>query len=290
MDFEAVSQYFFLPLGLIVGYVSGLMLLRRTTRVFRKRLLLPLAGILVLCALTVCGIYTDVFKVIRRVPQENQVMSVTVEPVNGNYGRKPLEVTDREKIQAILSYHRESLNGWQDQVRDALLQKTSCWKPGAYFNVRLEYKLENGRTMARRYALRRDFYSSPEFMKVMSAPELSLGCTEAELREKIDRAEYVMYGMYTQSEDGGYRSVSFDDRSGLCDAMMMDSREGTLLNYSFWDETYGTSQSVENLGDLSIQGGREDDYYYIWFPINENTAHTLRWLVTHEGEYMDAKG
>ena len=290
MDFEAVSQYFFLPLGLIVGYVSGLMLLRRTTRVFRKRLLLPLAGILVLCALTVCGIYTDVFKVIRRVPQENQVMSVTVEPVNGNYGRKPLEVTDREKIQAILSYHRESLNGWQDQVRDALLQKTSCWKPGAYFNVRLEYKLDNGRTMARRYALRRDFYSSPEFMKVMSAPELSLGCTEAELREKIDRAEYVMYGMYTQSEDGGYRSVSFDDRSGLCDAMMMDSREGTLLNYSFWDETYGTSQSVENLGDLSIQGGREDDYYYIWFPINENTAHTLRWLVTHEGEYMDAKG
>ena len=290
MDFEAVSQYFFLPLGLIVGYVSGLMLLRRTTRVFRKRLLLPLAGILVLCALTVCGIYTDVFKVIRRVPQENQVMSVTVEPINGNYGRKPLEVTDREKIQAILAYHRESLNGWQDQVRDALLQKTGCWKPGAYFNIRLEYKLENGRTMARRYALRRDFYSSPEFMKVMSAPELSLGCTEAELREKIDRAEYVMYGMYAQSEDGGYRSVSFDDRSGLCDAMMMDSREGTLLNYSFWDETYGTSQSVENLGDLSIQGGREDDYYYIWFPINENTAHTLRWLVTHEGEYMDAKG
>lgn len=290
MDFEAVSQYFFLPLGLIVGYVSGLMLLRRTTRVFRKRLLLPLAGILVLCALTVCGIYTDVFKVIRRVPQENQVMSVTVEPVNGNYGRKPLEVTDREKIQAILSYHRESLNGWQDQVRDALLQKTSCWKPGAYFNVRLEYKLENGRTMARRYALRRDFYSSPEFMKVMSAPELVLGCTEEELEEKIDRAEYVMYGMYAQSEDGGYRSVSFDDRSGLCDAMMMDSREGTLLNYSFWDEAYGTSQSVENLGDLSIQGGREDDYFYIWFPVNENTAHTLRWLVTHEGEYMDAKG
>ena len=290
MDFEAVSQYFFLPLGLIVGYVSGLMLLRRTTRVFRKRLLLPLAGILVLCALTVCGIYTDVFKVIRRVPQENQVMSVTVEPVNGNYGRKPLEVTDREKIQAILSYHRESLNGWQDQVRDALLQKTGCWKPGAYFNVRLEYKLENGQSMARRYALRRDFYSSPEFMKVMSAPELSLGCTEAELREKIDRAEYVMYGMYAQDEDGSYRTVDFEDRDGLCDAMMMDSREGTLLNYSFWDETYGTSQSVENLGDLSIQGGREDDYYYIWFPINENTAHTLRWLVTHEGEYMDAKG
>ena len=290
MDFEAVSQYFFLPLGLIVGYVSGLMLLRRTTRVFRKRLLLPLAGILVLCALTVCGIYTDVFKVIRRVPQENQVMSVTVEPVNGNYGRKPLEVTDREKIQAILSYHRESLNGWQGQVHDALLQKTGCWNPGDAWNVRLEYKLENGRSLVRRYALRRDLYSSPEFMKVMSAPELSLGCTEAELREKIDRAEYVIYGMYAQDEDGNYRTVDFTDRTGLCDALMRDAKEGTLLNYSFWDEAYGTSQSVENLGDLSIQGGREDDYFYIWFPVNENTAHTLRWLVTHEGAYMDAKG
>lgn len=290
MDFEAVSQYFFLPLGLIVGYVSGLMLLRRTTRVFRKRLLLPLAGILVLCALTVCGIYTDVFRVIRRVPQEDQVMSVTVEPVTRRSEESRLTVTDREMIQAILSYHRESLNGWQDQVHDALLQKTGCWNPGDAWNVRLEYELENGRTMVRRYALRRDLYSSPEFMKVMSAPELSLGCTEAELREKIDRAEHVIYGMYAQDEDGNYRTVDFTDRTGLCDALMRDAKEGTLLNYSFWDETYGTSQSVENLGDLSIQGGREDDYFYIWFPVNENTAHTLRWLVTHEGAYMDAKG
>lgn len=290
MDFEAVSQYFFLPLGLIVGYVSGLMLLRRTTRVFRKRLLLPLAGILVLCALTVCGIYTDVFRVIRRVPKADEVASVKVEPLNGYNERKPLEVTDREMIQAILSYHRESLNGWQDQVHDALLQKTGCWNPGDAWNVRLEYELENGRTMVRRYALRRDLYSSPEFMKVMSAPELSLGCTEAELREKIDRAEYVIYGMYAQDEDGNYRTVDFTDRTGLCDALMRDAKEGTLLNYSFWDEAYGTSQSVENLGDLSIQGGREDDYFYIWFPVNENTAHTLRWLVTHEGAYMDTKG
>ena len=290
MDFEAVSQYFFLPLGLIVGYVSGLMLLRRTTRVFRKRLLLPLAGILVLCALTVCGIYTDVFRVIRRVPKADEVVSVKVEPLNGYNERKPLEVTDREMIQAILSYHRESLNGWQGQVHDALLQKTGCWNPGDAWNVRLEYKLENGRSLVRRYALRRDLYSSPEFMKVMSAPELSLGCTEAELREKIDRAEYVIYGMYAQDEDGNYRTVDFTDRTGLCDALMRDAKEGTLLNYSFWDEAYGTSQSVENLGDLSIQGGREDDYFYIWFPVNENTAHTLRWLVTHEGEYMDAKG
>ena len=179
MDFEAVSQYFFLPLGLIVGYVSGLMLLRRTTRVFRKRLLLPLAGILVLCALTVCGIYTDVFRVIRRVPKADEVVSVKVEPLNGYNERKLLEVTDREMIQAILSYHRESLNGWQGQVHDALLQKTGCWNPGDACNVRLEYKLENGRSLVRRYALRRDLYSSPEFMKVMSAPELSLGCTEA---------------------------------------------------------------------------------------------------------------
>ena len=290
MDFEAVSQYFFLPLGLIVGYVSGLMLLRRTTRVFRKRLLLPLAGILVLCALTVCGIYTDVFRVIRRVPKADEVVSVKVEPLNGYNERKLLEVTDREMIQAILSYHRESLNGWQGQVHDALLQKTGCWNPGDAWNVRLEYKLENGRSLVRRYALRRDLYSSPEFMKVMSAQELSLGCTEAELREKIDRAEHVIYGMYAQDEDGNYRTVDFTDRTGLCDALMRDAKEGTLLNYSFWDEAYGTSQSVENLGDLSIQGGREDDYFYIWFPVNENTAHTLRWLVTHEGAYMDTKG
>ena len=290
MEFETVSQYFFLPLGLIVGYISGLMLLRRTTRVFRKRLLIPLAGILVLCAVTVCGIYTDAFRVIRRVPKADEVVSVKVEPLTSYCEHKPLEVTDREEILAILSYHQESLNGWQGQVHDALLQKTGCWDPGDALNVRLEYVLENGRTMVRRYALRRDLSSSPAFMKIMSAPELSLGCTEAELREKIGKAEHVVYGMYAQDEDGNYRTVDFTDRTGLCDALMRDAKEGTLLNYSFWDEAYGTSQSVENLGDLSIQGGREDDYFYIWFPVNENTAHTLRWLVTHEGAYMDTKG
>lgn len=290
MSFEAVSQYFFLPLGLIVGYVSGLMLLRRTTRVFRKRMLIPLAGILVLCALTVCGIYADVFRVIRRVPQADKVVSVTVEPVSRRYEESRLTVTDGEQIQAILAYHRESLNGWQHQVRDSLLQKNGCWKPGEYYNVRLEYKLENGGTLVRRYALRRDLYSSPEFMKVMSAPELALGCTEDELRERIDLAERVIYGMYAQNEDGSHREVKFTDRTGLCDAILMDSREGNLRNFSFWDEAYGTTETERGLGDLSIQGGREDDYFYIWLPVNENTAHTLRWLTTHEGEAFGATG
>ena len=64
-----VSQYWFLPLGLLAGYVSGLMLLRRTSRVFRKRLLIPLLGILCICVLAVGAIYIDLFGVIRYVSE-----------------------------------------------------------------------------------------------------------------------------------------------------------------------------------------------------------------------------
>ena len=284
MGYQVVSQYFFLPLGLILGYVSGLMLLRRTTRVFRKRLLIPLAGILVICAVTVCGIYTDAFRVIRRVPREDQVVSVVLEPQSA-YNRKEMEpITDRQAILTVLRYHQESLEGWQNQVEQSLLQREGCWKPDEYHNVRLVYNLENGRTMVRRYALRKDLASSEAFLKIISCPELVLGCTEAELREGVEKAAYVIYNRYTETNKNvEYRDITFTDRTGLADAIMKDFREGNVEKYSFWDERYGTTQRKENLGELSIQGGKIDDYFYYWFPVTEKTVNTLQWMATHEG-------
>ena len=282
----SISQYFFLPLGLLAGYVSGLMLLRRTSRVFRKRLLIPLLGILAMCALAVGATYVDLFGVIRRVPEGSEVLSVTVQPLNSaRYVDGGLVLTEQEDIQAAIDYQRDSLVGWKRQVLDSLLQKDGCWSPQNYLNVRLTYKLTNGRTMIREYPLRSDLAAFGSFKKILSRPELVFGVTPEKLREQINRAEDIGYTVWS-SEKGDDNSYYFiEARQGLADAILADCAEGTMLNYDLWNETYGNAGANNPVGSLNINGDTRSntDYYYYWCEISLDTAHTLRWLESHPG-------
>ena len=282
----SISQYFFLPLGLLAGYVSGLMLLRRTSRVFRKRLLIPLAGILAVCALVVGATYIDLFGVIRRVPEASEVLSVTVEPKNSaRYNEDGLVLTDQEDIQAAIGYQRDSLVGWKAQVLNSLLQKEGCWTPQDYLNVRLTYKLKNGRTMIREYPLRSDLQSFDSFRKILSRPELIFGVTPEKLREQVDQAESIDYTIWPQAEGDGYRYFHIDARSGLADAILADCAEGNLLNYNFWNEAYGNAGTNNQVGALNVVGETQSvtDYYYYWCEISQDSTHTLRWLQSNPG-------
>lgn len=287
----SISQYFFLPLGLLAGYVSGLMLLRRTSRVFRKRLLIPLVGILAMCALAVGATYVDLFGVIRRVPEGSEVLSVAVQPLNSaRYVDEGLVLTDQEDIQAALDYQRDSLVGWKRQVLDSLLQEDGCWSPQNYLNVRLTYKLTNGRTMIREYPLRSDLAAFGSFKKILSRPELVFGVTPEKLREQINRAEDIAYSVWpTEKEtDNGYYYI-IEARQGLADAILADCAEGTMLNYDFWNETYGNAGANNPVGSLNISGDNRSntDYYYYWCEVSPDTAHTLRWLEGHPGTQTD---
>jgi len=142
----AISEYFFLPLGLIAGYITGLMLLRRTSRVFRWRLLVPLGGILAVCGLCVLGIATDVFHVIRHVPKFDTIESVTLVPIQSTYNNASLTLTEEDSIEDVLAYHQGALRNWQQQVVDCLLQRSGHWSPGDYLNIQLKYTLKNGST------------------------------------------------------------------------------------------------------------------------------------------------
>ena len=282
----SISQYFFLPLGLLAGYVSGLMLLRRTSRVFRKRLLIPLVGILAMCALVVGATYVDLFGVIRRVPEGSEVLSVTVAPLNSARNVDGgLVLTEQEEIQATLDYQRDSLVGWKRQVLDSLLQKQGCWTPKNGLNVRLIYKLTNGRTMIREYPLRSDLAAFGSFKKILSRPELIFGVTPEKLREQIDRAEDIDYTVWATEKEADSSYFYIEARQGLADAILADCAEGTMLNYSFWNEAYGNAGVNNRVGSLDIGGDKRSntDYYYYWCEISLDTAHTLRWLESHPG-------
>lgn len=277
----AISEYFFLPLGLIAGYVTGLMLLRRTSRVFRWRLLVPLGGILAVCALCVLSIATDAFHVIRRVPDAQDVQSVVLAPVQMSYSNAALTLTEKDEIEDILAYHQGALRNWQKQVGDCLLQRDGHWSPGGYYNIQLRYTLKNGSTFQRRYFLEKENPAYDRLKPYLSTPELSLGMDESTFRAAVANAGSG--NSYFYAVDGGAiadKCREFTNFAGLANAVLADCQEGNLMTL-----TLHTPAGKDSDPDYKIQGWLgilyDNEEQYLNISLTDKCTHTLYWISTH---------
>ena len=277
----AIYEYFFLPLGLIAGYVTGLMLLRRTSRVFRWRLLVPLGGILAVCALCVLSIATDAFHVIRRVPDAQDVQSVVLAPVQMSYSNAALTLTEKDEIEDILAYHQGALRNWQKQVGDCLLQRDGHWSPGDYYNIQLRYTLKNGSTFQRRYFLEKENPAYDRLKPYLSTPELSLGMDESTFRAAVANAGSG--NSYFYAVDGGAiadKCREFTNFAGLANAVLADCQEGNLMTL-----TLHTPAGKDSDSDYKIQGWLgilyDNEEQYLNISLTDKCTHTLYWISTH---------
>ena len=277
----AISEYFFLPLGLIAGYVTGLMLLRRTSRVFRWRLLVPLGGILAVCALCVLSIATDAFHVIRRVPDAQDVQSVVLAPVQMSYSNAALTLTEKDEIEDILAYHQGALRNWQKQVGDCLLQRDGHWSPGDYYNIQLRYTLKNGSTFQRRYFLEKENPAYDRLKPYLSTPELSLGMDESTFRAAVANAGSG--NSYFYAVDGGAiadKCREFTNFAGLANAVLADCQEGNLMTLNLH-----TPAGKDSDPDYKIQGWLgilyDNEEQYLNISLTDKCTHTLYWISTH---------
>ena len=289
----AISEYFFLPLGLIAGYITGLMLLRRTSRVFRWRLLVPLGGILAVCCLCVLSIATDVFHVIRHVPKFDTIESVTLMPIQSTYNDASLTLTEADAIEDVLAYHQGALRDWQQQVVDCLLQRSGHWSPGDYLNIQLRYTLKNGATLQRRYYLEKENPAFARLRPYLSTPELSLGMDAERLRTTLRNATEGDSYFYTNngSTTDTSKNKTFNDFSGLANAILADCREGNLMSLSLYthDGTEATDSDTLLHGWLSIIYSQAGQEQYLYIDLNGKCAHTLYWIATH-GKSSSAVG
>ena len=277
----AISEYFFLPLGLIAGYVTGLMLLRRTSRVFRWRLVVPLGGILAVCALCVLSIATDAFHVIRRVPDAQDVQSVVLAPVQMSYSNAALTLTEKDEIEDILAYHQGALRNWQKQVGDCLLQRDGHWSPGDYYNIQLRYTLKNGSTFQRRYFLEKENPAYDRLKPYLSTPELSLGMDESTFRAAVANA--TSGDSYFYAVDGGAvadKGRKFTNFAGLANAVLADCQEGNLMTL-----TLHTPAGKDSDPDYKISGWLgilyDNEEQYLSINLTDKCTHTLYWISTH---------
>ena len=151
----AVSSMFFrnqavwfLIGGLLVGFLSGQMLLSKSVRVFRPRLILGFAAMMAVFAAVLGVLWLDPIGLINYVPNTNNIQTVEIATSNMIYYEQfqadsdALVLTQPEDIQAIVDLHHRMI---ENQEENAKMEDD--------FTVYLEYHLSDGTTVWRNYPI-----------------------------------------------------------------------------------------------------------------------------------------
>ncbi len=210
--------------GMVIGFFVCRMLLERTTRVFCKKAFLGCGAIIVVFGLTVLLTYLDPIGITRYVPAAEDVESITVS--NGyslhNHGNFPYMATDAEEITELMEVHRDGI------------AKESSSQPGGTeglyhpFDIRLEYKLKNGKTVNRFYEVRPLSNAGVILKDYFTTTEMVLGQSPEELRKM---APYIR-SIYVEGREGRETDLAGMDLKGLMEAIIADCEAGNMSQIS----------------------------------------------------------
>ncbi len=238
--------YFFI--GVAVGFFAGQMLLKRTARVFTKRVLAGFFCFAVAIAASAGVTKLDPLGITQWVPDAGQVESVSFS-LSGTYGREFL--FDGEEIGEILTFHRYAV---ENPVPMGEQDETSAY-------LRLHYTMKDGRKAERNYLIRLENPIRARLSKLLSRPEMvfQLGKDFA----YRDRFLYVNLNetLVTDQE--------------LIDALLLDCEAGTMAQNASLHT--GWSDTVLVLTFLADDGKGMTRYITI-YPECENT---WQWFEFH---------
>ena len=205
--------------GMVIGFFGCRMLLERTTRVFRKKTFLFCGSILAVFGLTVLLTYLDPAGVTRYIPKAEDVESITFSQSYSlsSHSEFPYTATSPEDIAALQRVHALGIT------------KESAQPDGGKemyngFNIRLEYKLKNGKTVNRFY----DIYPTSEAGVILKDYFTTTECVLGVPAEKIQTLTPHIRSLFI----AGYDEVLYDldnlDIPGLLEAVAADCAAGNM--------------------------------------------------------------
>ena len=256
-DLFDMGEYIFLGLGIIIGFFTGLMLLKRTIRVFRPRAILACVLVGVVFAGSMILTAVDPLGVTRRVPKANQVASVYVTP--SIYGHNYSEVhrmNDTENIEKAVALH------------EAVLEGRTSHTSGDMVSVCISYVLKSGKTVQRYYTgvgvnseagqLAEYFFSRTEYILNGDPEKILTGL------------QNVYFNDYMYDH---YANLPADLGRGLMEAVIADCEAGNMVQHWAYMQENTTIGWVEfNWVD---EKGRE---YYNSLEVFQASANTSAYL------------
>ena len=269
--FWGVENYVFMALGLIIGFFTGLMLLQRTVRVFRKKTFLAFGVLAAVFSLTLVLTALDPLGVTRWVPEADQVKNVRISTGSGYYeiGECP-ELEQAENIEKILGIHETCL-----EKRGAL--------PGTepvYMEITLRYELKNGLTRQRNY-------------------EVYLQQTElTPLRELLTLPEVVLGSLYTNPDAQTLVRMDLDgenlfwteesEMDSLLEAVVMDCEAGNMA------QDWAFTRNARYIGWITVEARLPNGIYHSReVRFHDGCTNILAWLEETAGwkpEHSDKYG
>ena len=197
----------YLLVGLTVGFFTGLMLLERQVRVFRKKTCLGFAAFVLAFFGTILGARYDVLGVVRWMPKAQNVQSVYITTGSSfYYVRDGLQQADPGDIDMALTLHKAGLEhrNWSENVREDT-------------RVLLTYTMKNGLRHSREYYIDVDTDVGRQLQSYLSRPETVIG-------------EVYDFGSISQAEfyDPGIVITDPTALAGLYDAIVADCEAGKM--------------------------------------------------------------
>ena len=238
----------FLVIGLVVGWFTGQMLLKRTVKVFRLPVILKGAAIVIVMLASIFAARADVFGIVSYVPQKEQVAKVTLKSNYSFYGDGTLVCQDREDIETVLDLHQTILDNEKNAGK---------FSPTAYqSHLELKYTLTDGRTLTRDYTFTIPKKDGQGLKELLSRPEIVLGEAYTAPWELVEHKGF---------------ELSDKQLEGLREAILADCEEMTLVQDNTFHTGTPTYLHIEYTGESGRTWGLSIRVY-------QDSRHTMAWI------------
>ena len=294
-----VLVYLFLTCGLAAGWFAGKMLIERTVRVFRLKNWLGLAALGAVLAATIGVTHFDIFGIESRIPNPEEVKSVTFG--YSEYRGMSQELTEEADIAQVIRLQELALedrledsgsyaiidgNLYYDwEIKELGLQDQASYRYSS--TLRIIYTLHNGRTIQRLYNIWADGEEGAIVNEYLSRWEVvSYAGYYNELTLPTPTEEYAaITPIDSFSINGGPAPEEYctnAEINSLIAAIKADCEDRTMtqraafhtghFEFVYDDGTAGTSRAfwIEFSGENYSSGS------FNVFPDSENTLNWLR--------------
>lgn len=264
--FNANQDYIFLAVGIVAGFITGRMLLKRNVRVFKPATFIGLAVMMAVLFGSLGLARLDAFGVVRYTPKAENVQSVSIRTIRNTFDRYAYLATDEAEIRELIDIHEEFID---ERNADA---------PIWYSSFYLTYTLDNGKTVTRRYRMD---YESPAVQRLapwFSKPEYVLRTNDMDsLVDNINYIEVESYHdkYYNGSDMETSKLVTGDDARELVKAIIADCEAGRMIqDHNYYDQ-FANGLPI---GYIRIHLEDGDGFSLnVW----ENNLNTYNWLMEY---------
>lgn len=270
--YGAYGSAVFLWSGLVVGWFAGLMLLRRSSRVFSLKSFLGLAALAAALGLSLLVNSMDLFGITRWVPMAEEIKSVTVQL---NYYQS-VTLETPEDIADAIALHTYGAEARLDGEMSAVNRPVET-EDGEGVLVEIRYEMQDGSAAAREYTvlvdspagdIARDFFSRIE--QVLNVYNYRHGFRNAEdLLALLDTPEKIaLTGVDVELSE---ELLTRENAEKLLEAIIADCEAGNMVQHSAFHPYVEGDWWLDNLLIRFPEGSVQLDFY-------TDSENILAWL------------